>query len=132
MMNLLDESWVPDNITPHVSTLNCGWARIQSLLMMAFLVVGEMAPLAAVAWVSYYTYKQVLVVAAIQEEFALVLTDYKDMVVKIGVSNFPAIPAVPFVFSDYGTFVISVVSSVILLVSLIQLIRDEAREVFLI
>ncbi len=128
-LNLLDEPWIPDNITLNTSTLKSHWRRVQSLLMTAFLLVGEMAPLVAVVAVAYYTYEQVVLGAVTAKEFAAGMADFKEEVGKMGVVYFPSIPEVPGVFSEYVWFAVSVVCGLVLLVSLVQLIRDQVREV---
>jgi len=130
-LNLLDDPWIPDNISLNTSSPRSQWRRAQSLLMTAFLFIGETAPLVAIGAVAYYTRKQVVLGAVTARDFAIGMADFKAGATKIGVSDFPSIPEVPGVFSEYVWFAVSVVCGLILLISLVQLIRDQSREVFL-
>lgn len=127
VLNLFDESWIPYD--RNRKSLAAFWHRVQSNVTLCFLIVGELVPLAAIGAVSYYIYRQVLLMAVIAGDFRDAMADFKESAKGIGVTDLPSLsPQAPGVASEYIYFGISAVCGIIVLVSLVQLIREQCRE----
>jgi hypothetical protein len=126
MLNFFDELWIP--YEGHSGSPDLFWRHAQSILILCFIIIGELMPLISTMGVSYYIYNQVLFTAVTAKDFAEAIADFKEFADTIGVTGLPLNPEVPRVLSEYVYFGVSLICGVFLLVSLLQLIRDQFRE----
>jgi hypothetical protein len=128
-MNLLDEPWVLNSLVLNIAASEGTWRRIQSALMIMFLVVAQAAPLLAVAVAGYYTFKQVLLGAFIAEEFTSSLAVLTEMLATLGVEDLPALPAPPGLFWEYLWIAVAAFTALVLSVGLLQMLIDQFAEI---
>jgi len=128
-LSLLDETWVLNGLLLNVTQGRGFWRHLQSAVMLAFLLLAQMAPLVAVLLAGYYTFNQVLLSAFIREEIAAAVMDMTQAVADIGVTVLPQTFEPEGVVLEYLWLVVAGFCALVLIGSLVELLRDQAKEV---